>query len=93
MPTDADKRTYVIFRFWLCSHESSLPAKEKIISRAFAHPVGLLRKLHCEPAAWIVHSAAELQPNHPYSQSEVIHNPGLLTLESQINCFPPQLDE
>jgi hypothetical protein len=57
MPADADKRTYVIFRFWLCSHKPSLPTKEKIISRALAHPVGLLRKLHCEPAAWIVHKS------------------------------------
>ena len=44
MPADAYKRTFVIFRFWFCSHESSLPTKEKIISRALAHPVGLLRK-------------------------------------------------
>jgi hypothetical protein len=29
MPAEAYKRTFVIFRFWLCSHESSLPAKEK----------------------------------------------------------------
>src|ERR1700730_4874788 len=40
----AYKRTFVIFRFLLCSHESSLPTKEKIISRALAHPVGLLRQ-------------------------------------------------
>jgi hypothetical protein len=40
-----------------CSHESSLPTKEKIISRALAHPVGLLRKLHCYPAARTVHKA------------------------------------
>src|SRR3984893_17815336 len=33
---DANKRTFLIFRFWLCSHESSLPRKEKIISRALA---------------------------------------------------------
>ncbi|MEY2603280.1 MAG: hypothetical protein QOH31_1054 [Verrucomicrobiota bacterium] len=43
MPAEAYKRTFV-FRFWLCSHESSLPRKEKIISRALAHPVGLLRQ-------------------------------------------------
>jgi hypothetical protein len=34
-----------MFRFCLCSHESSLPRKERIISRALAHPGGLLRKL------------------------------------------------
>jgi hypothetical protein len=44
MPADANKRTFLIFRFWLCSHESSLPRKERIISRALAHPVGLLRR-------------------------------------------------
>jgi len=43
MPAEAYKRTFV-FRFWLCSHEPSLPRKEKIISRALAHPVGLLRQ-------------------------------------------------
>jgi hypothetical protein len=44
MLADANKRTFLIVRFWLCSHESSLPRKERIISRALAHPVGLLRR-------------------------------------------------
>src|SRR5260221_7039265 len=34
-----------MFRFCLCSHEWRLPRKERIISRALAHPGGLLRKL------------------------------------------------
>jgi hypothetical protein len=45
MPAIAYKGAFLIFRFWLCSHESSLPRKEKIISRALAHPVGLLRRV------------------------------------------------
>jgi hypothetical protein len=44
-PPMASERTFVMFRFCLCSHESSLRRKEKIISRALADPGGLLRKL------------------------------------------------
>jgi hypothetical protein len=31
IPAQASERTFVTFRFWLCSHESSLRRKEKII--------------------------------------------------------------
>src|SRR5258708_11830590 len=44
-PPMASERTFVMFRFCLCSHESSLRRKEKIISLALADPRGLLRKL------------------------------------------------